>query len=495
MIKAWLKKWLGVDTQQAGEVAPKADATTAKKPMRIDASVASGFNEPEEIRYEVKMPDLPAGVVPAAEMAMDRVGSSMCAYANANGFEGMGFMGYPELSNLAAVSEYRSPTETLAAEMTREWIKIKSSSDKDVSDKISAIESELKRHKVREIFKEAVEKDGFFGRAQVYINIKNGKEDQPLVMASATVVKGSLSGFKLIEPMWTSPAQYNSNNPTDPHFFNPTSWYVMGRSVHSSRLMTFVSRPVPDILKPAFNFGGLSMTQLMLPYVSSWHRAREAVSNLLDSFSTNGIRTNMEDVLSGGSATNVVNRAQLYNQMRKNNGLLLMDKDSEEFFQFNAPLSGVDKLQAQAQEQMAAPCHMPLVKLLGITPSGLNASSEGELVVWYDYVHSMQESLFGEHLTKVINLIQLDQFGEIDPNIEFDFVPLRQLSEIDQANIRKTDADTVAALIANGVISAEEERARLAADKDGVYSSIDVENTPEIPDSNRPADELNDDSV
>ena len=338
MIKAWLRKWLGVEAQQAGTVASEADATTTKKPMRIDASVVSGFNEPEEIRYEVKMPVLPEGVVPASGMAMDSAGQSMCSYANSNGFSGMGFMGYPELSNFAVISEYRSPVETLAAEMTREWIKVKSSGDEDVSEKITAIEAQLKRHKVRELFKEAAEKDGFFGRAQIYINIKDGKEELPLVMSPATIKKGDLVGFKLIEPMWTSPAQYDSNNPTDPHFFKPTSWYVMGRSVHSGRLLTFVSRPVPDILKPAYNFGGLSMSQLMRPYVESWHRAREAVSNLLDSFSTNGIRTNMEDVLSGGSATNVVKRAQLYNQMRKNNGLLLMDKDTEEFFQFNAPL-------------------------------------------------------------------------------------------------------------------------------------------------------------
>lgn len=494
MIKAWLRKWLGVDAQQAGTVAPEAVVTEQKKAMQITQSALDGARVIEEIAYEVKMPVLPEGVVPASGMAMDSAGQSMCLYANANGFSGMGFMGYPELSHFAVISEYRGPVETLAAEMTREWIKVKSSSEDDVSEKIKIIEAQLKRHKIRELFKEAAEKDGLFGRAQIYINIKNGKEELPLVMSPATIKKGDLAGFKLIEPMWTSPAQYDSSNPTDPHFFKPTSWYVMGKNVHSGRLLTFVSRPVPDVLKPAFNFGGLSMTQLMRPYVESWHRAREAVSNLLDSFSTNGIRTNMEDVLSGGSATNVVKRAQLYNQMRKNNGLLLMDKDTEEFFQFNAPLSGVDKLQAQAQEQMAAPCHMPLVKLLGITPSGLNASSEGELVVWYDYVHSMQESLFGEHLTKVINLIQLDQFGEIDPGIEFEFVPLRQLSEVELANVRKTDADTAAALIANGVISAEEERARLAADKSSGYSSIDVENTPEIPDSERPADELDDDS-
>ena len=36
----------------------------------------------------------------------------------------------------------------------------------------------------------------------------------------------------------------------------------MGRQVHTSRILTFIGRPVPDLLKPAYSFGGLSLVQL-----------------------------------------------------------------------------------------------------------------------------------------------------------------------------------------------------------------------------------------
>ena len=57
----------------------------------------------------------------------------------------------------------------------------------------------------------------------------------------------------------------------------------------------------------------------------------------------------------------------------------------------SAPLGTLDALQAQSQEQLASVSGIPLVELLGITPAGLNASSEGELKAYYGRIHDDQE--------------------------------------------------------------------------------------------------------
>ena len=48
---------------------------------------------------------------------------------------------------------------------------------------------------------------------------------------------------------------------------------------------------------------------------------------------------------------------------------------------------------------MASAVGIPLVVLLGISPSGLNATSEGELQVWAQFIHAAQGSFFDAHLT------------------------------------------------------------------------------------------------
>src|SRR4051812_33988614 len=101
---------------------------------------------------------------------------------------------------------------------------------------------------------------------------------------------------------------------------------------------------------------------------------------------------------------------------------------------------------------MAAVSHTPLIVLLGITPSGLNASSDGELQTWAAWVRSMQEHLFDDPLRRVIEVIQLNEWGEIDPAIGFDYEPLRELSDTELAAARRQEADTHAIYVNAGVV-------------------------------------------
>jgi hypothetical protein len=128
---------------------------------------------------------------------------------------------------------------------------------------------------------------------------------------------------------------------------------------------------------------------------------------------------------------------------------------------------------------MASVSSIPLVKLLGISPTGLNASSDGEIRVFYDTIHARQEDMFREPLKRVLDVIQLDQFGETDPDITFEFEPLFQLSSLEMANQRKIEADTDAELIEAGVLDATEARGRIIADPDTPYTSL--ENADEVP--------------
>lgn len=430
-------------------------------------------------------PQLPPGVVPdKIRLAMDSDLAPAYAYLNQN-FAGMGFVGYPFLAELTQRAEYRSMSERVAFEMVRKWIRLKSASDQDKTDEMAIINKRLKALNVRDLFRQAATHDGFFGRSQIYIDIKGARKTQrelaaPLLESRYKIGKGALQGFRLVEPVVTFPYDYNSSDPLSANYYRPSSWYVMGQRVHDSRMLTFVSRPVPDMLKPAYNFGGISMSQLALESVDNWLKTRDSVNRIISSFSTSGIKTKMSDVLSGGSGDELLERLAVFATGRDNQGILALDKDSEEFFQFNVPLSGLDHLQAQAQEHMAAVCHIPLIILLGISPSGLNATAEPELRAFYDYVHDMQEVLFRSNLEKVIRLIQLSEFQAIDEDITFDFEPLWQMDGEKLARIRKADADSAVELMAAGVLSSSDVRDHLAKDPDSGYEGLDVDE--DIPD-------------
>jgi phage-related protein (TIGR01555 family) len=450
--------------------------------MTLARSRQAEQGEAEQVRIESYKP--PAGVVPLA-LAMDAMAMDFTPYDFVNTvYSGAHFKGYPYLALLSQQPEYRKMAETIAKQMTRKWIKVLAKGDDDKSEKVAAMEDALKRFHVQDAFRKAAELDGFFGRGQIYIDVKTpgGVPAQaepeelktPLLRSAAKIKKDSLIGFRVIEPVWTYPAGYNADNPMAADYYRPTSWYVMGKTVHASRLMMFASREMPDMLKASYNFGGLSMSQLAEPYVNNWLRTRDSVSDLVHSFSVSGIKTNMTSVLSGSADSSLFDRAKLFTNMRDNRGVFMLDKETEEFFQFNTPLSGLDALQAQAQEQMASVSNIPLVFLLGIAPSGLNATSEGEIKVFHSYIRSMQETLFAGNLDRVFEIIQLSVFGAIDPDIGYEFESLDEMDPVQAATIRKTDADTDAVLIGAGVISPDDARERLIAEEGNGYHALEA---------------------
>jgi phage-related protein (TIGR01555 family) len=355
--------------------------------------------------------------------------------------------------------------------------------------KLKAIEEDMKRLDLRGKFKTVAEFDGWMGRSHLYID--TGDSDDPDELKSdlgngsdetskAQFKKGSLKNIKHIEPIWCYPVNYNANDPLADDWYNPQVWFAMAKQVHVSRLLTFVGRPVPDILKPSYAFGGLSMSQMAKPYVDNWLRTRQAVTNLIESFSVSGVYTNAQSLLQGGGEE-VLDRIDLFNKARSNAGAMVLDKETEEFFNISTPLGTLDHLQAQSQEQMSSVSGIPLIVLLGITPSGLNASSEGELRVFYDLVHAMQENLFRDKLKRIIDFIQLNLFGEVDPSIGFEFEPLWSLDEKGESEVKKTEAETHQIYVDMGVIGQEEVREIVIADDDSPYNGLEPDDLPEPP--------------
>jgi phage-related protein (TIGR01555 family) len=448
--------------------------------------VQSGDDGPKIDPYVTPKP--PPGVIPSSvKMAMDADLSSIYAWAQNDIYnEGMAFLGYPALAQMSQRAEYRRPAEIIAKEMTRKWITFQTVGEDDKSDKITQIEAEFTRLGVQKLFREATEQDGFFGRAQIFIDIGSTDDNElviPLSENKAKISKQSLRRLVMVEPVWTYPNKYNSSDPLEPDFYKPQTWFVIGKEIHASRLLTFVSRDVPDMLKPAYSFGGLSLSQMCKPYVDNWLRTRQSVSDMLHSYSVSGLKTNMSGILNGGGGQEMYNRAQLFNNARDNKGLMLIDKDTEEFFNVSTPLSELGELQKQAQEQMCSVTGIPMVKLLGLAHGGggLDASKDEELQVFDEWIGSQQEALFTPHLTKLLNIVQLSLFGEIDSDITFRYEPRMIMDETQIAMVRKTEMETDGIAIDKGILDPHESRVRLAAQEDSPYHGLDLNHDPELP--------------
>ena len=454
--------------------------------------------------------------------------------------EGMLFLGYSFLSDLSQRAEYRLFGEIMSEEMTRKWIDIRGTDDestketekedkkdsetnakdeapqfgpepkpkeknkprsdgrnKEIERKIVELRQFADELKLREVFKTLSAHNETFGIGHLYLDLEgadvtnlrdpenamsigNGRDK----ISEGKLSAGCLRGLRTIEPIWAYPIAYNANNPLDPSWYNPQVWYVMGAEIHRTRLIPFIGRPVPDILKPAYAFGGLPMTQMAQPYVDIWLRTRQSVAELIHAFSVMILQTNLGTVVqpggAGGGGGDVVARMMLMNALRDNQGMMVIDKATEDFKNISVPLGTLDALQAQAQEHMCAVARIPTVKFTGIQPAGLNATSEGELRAFNDTIHGQQEHLFRSGLTTVLDIMMISLWGKRDEDITFDFEPLHEMTEIEKADAKKKEAETDQIRIDSGVVSQEEVRSKLVADPDSGFHGLDPDDVPEM---------------
>ena len=475
-----------VSTPPSFVVAPTQPTIPEHRRFRDSQSVPT----PDPYARPLALPTLPAGLKigskMTSKMAMDDAGNPIFPYQgylsgfpNSIGAFSLYFPGYPYLAMLTQRSEFRQPVETHAKDMTREWIEFTTHGKKDKAKKIEEIKARFEDLKIQSLFREALVHDGFYGVGHIAVDMKrNGDTELPLVLDPKTFKKGSLRAFRNIEPMWVTPVMWNGYDPLAPTFYKPETWVALSRTMHASRIKQVISREVPDLIKPAYNFGGISMSQLIEPYVDRWLKTVSGVNRLINNFSLIILKTNMQAVLSGEPDGDLLRRLQMARKTGDNMGAFALDKNEEELEQIAVPLSGLAELQQQAVDHMAYPTHLPLVVLTGVTPSGLNATSEGEIEVYHDWNRSEQNAVIRSPLKWVLDIVQLDLYGEIDDEIGFEFRPIKQLTGEALANIKRTEAERDVAMVEIGAIGPDEVREKIARDKDSGFVNLDAERMP-----------------
>ncbi|MDL2169799.1 hypothetical protein P5689_01260, partial [Asaia sp. HumB] len=70
--------------------------------------------------------------------------------------------------------------------------------------------------------------------------------------------------------------------------------------------------------------------------------------------------------------------------------------------------------------------------------------------------------------------VQIHLWGDIDPDIDYEFVHLWQMDEKQAAEVEKLKSDTDAVNIVSGKISPDEAREREATDDTSIYRNVNL---------------------
>lgn len=297
--------------------------------------------------------------------------------------------------------------------------------------------------------KKAIETALTFGGALVFLDCNTSDYSEPIYYKFEKIVKNPLQDLKIIEPYLASPYEVNTINPLNSDYMKPKKWYISGGGVvDSSRILTLIFNEAPDLIKPIYNFLGISKVQEMKEAVKIAESLNNSNAEIALRFRTMIIKTPLLQT----NDDEAVSRTKFINKSMNNLGTLLL-MDNEEFIETITPLSGLDKIQDLALQNVAASAYIPRNKLLGDEPNGF---SSGEFTIknYYDTIESLQNTILKPFVLKIAQII-LYGLG-YDLELDFDFAPVAQESAKEKAERENLLTDKIVKLYTNSIIDGEQ---------------------------------------
>ena len=404
--------------------------------------------------------------------ALDSFSDTLAGHAIESGqFPYTSFVGYGVLQQVAQNGMIRNCIKTVADDVTRQWITVKGGED-TAPEKIEQLQRAQEKYGLRDLFNRAVAKVGFMGGAFIFIRTEGDAGQEPdlslplrLNSKCAELEKGDGLQFVVVDPVSVSPAEYNTIDPLRADYYKPQKWFVLGRPVHASRLLTLYANEPPLLLKPAYNFLGIPQAQILWDYVLHWNECRVAAQELVKKLSLLIYYTNAQDRMADMNGVQELDTVmEMLQHYRDNNSVFLANRETDQVDNVQTTVAGVSDVVRQAQEMIAAINRTPAVKLFGISPSGFNATGESDIRNYNDHIRSQQE-LYRPALMECLKAIQLVLWGEVDPAITFEWNELDLDNESSQAMTFNTRAMALATLKDRNAISADEMRQALRLEK------------------------------
>lgn len=296
------------------------------------------------------------------------------------------------------------------------------------------------------------------------------------------VKPGSYRGISQIDPYWISPELDGeaSSDPSSEYFYEPTWWRINGNRVHRTHLIIFRTGSLPDILKPTYMYGAVSIPQKIYERVYAAERTANEAPQLAMTKRTTVFTCDLSQVLANQGA--VEQRMAVMSELWNNYGIKLMDRE-DTALQFDTSLNDLDAVIMTQYQIVAAAANVPATKLLGTTPKGFNASGDYEQDSYHEELKTIQNGDLTPFVTRHHSLL-IKSYIAPKFNIEtFDTTPvwnpLNEMTSEEQSLVNKTKADTGVQLIASGAINPQDERNRIINDPDSGYSGLEEESIEE----------------
>ena len=389
--------------------------------------------------------------------------------------------------------------DVIPADMLKNWITITSGLDPDVEKRLSLT---LRRTQLIDKIKRGMQWGRLYGGALGVMLVKHQGYDLSQPLQLDWIMPGDFAGL-LIFDRWNgvNPSSELIEDISDPDYGFPKYYTVTdpagGGSVkiHHSRVIRFTGNTLPFWEEIAEMQWGASVVESIFDEL----RKRDNVSwNIAQlTFMANIRVLKMQDLGQLLAATDNESQAELLrtleaqNMLLNNMGMQVMDAaDGLETHQYT--FGGLADCYQQFIMDISGAAEIPVTRLFGRSPSGLNATGESDLQNYYDMIAEKQESYLRPILNKVLPPFIISTLGSLPDDFDFEFDPVAEPTDKERADLAKCGTDNVVAAYNAGLISQRTALKELKqqSERTGVWTNITDEDIERASDTVEPPGEM-----
>lgn len=393
--------------------------------------------------------------------------------------------------------------------MTRGGVTIQTAKEQQ---NIKKFQKEEKRLKIWPSLRDNVAWGRLYGGAVAILQIDGQDLSSPLDIER--VSKGQFKGLAIYDRWQLNPVitEVIESGPDIglPKYYQITTDLVTGTAtapqapsrnavinVHHSRVIRYIGIQLPYFQAITEIMWGESVLERLWDRLIAFDTATMSLANLIERANNRIVKVDgLRQIMTAGGKAQEGLEAQ-FEAMRvfqTNEGLTLLDKN-DEHDSISYSFAGLSDVMLQFNQQMGGSCEVPLVRLFGQSPAGLNSTGDSDLRNYYDTINTKQNSTMMEGVDLIIKVMWRSVFGNAAPDdLEWNFNPLWQMTAIDKASIAKSNTETIIGGHESGLVSAQTalKELRQQAGETGIFANItdqDIADAEDI-DPPDPAEEI-----
>lgn len=312
-----------------------------------------------------------------------------------------------------------------------------------------------------------------------------------------TVGKGQFRGLLALDRWMVEPSLENLITEMGPNTGLPTYYRVTaqapamnGMKIHYSRVARLVGIKLPYWQSLMENLWGISVIERLYDRMVSFDSATMGVAQLayksyLRTIKIKGLR---DIVAQAGTRKfqGLVKQIDFMRLTQTNEGITLLDGEDEFETLQASNFTGLADVILQLGQQLSGALQIPLVRLFGQSPAGLNSTGESDLRTYYDGINQQQNRYLKEPVTKIYRCIAQSEGITLPEGFGIEFRPLWQMTDDQKADVAQKNTATILSAQAVGLVSDQVALKELkqSAATTGVWTNIsseDINSASDVP--------------